>query len=82
MKIGDKVEIIPAICGLQPPVFNGSSSVLHNYKQYGTVTGIDGAYILVKPKNRRWEVELYVTELRAMTKEEFKEVKNYSRGSK
>jgi hypothetical protein len=30
----------------------------------GTITKINGFYILVKPKRRRWEAEFYACELR------------------
>lgn len=74
MKIGDPVSIIPFIKLLQP------SNVDHKTcGQYGRVVSIDGCYVMVKPKYKRWEIECYDTELNIMTNEEYKKVKNYAR---
>lgn len=79
MKIGDKVEILSPITGLQPKGLNCFGEVPFQCRQYGTVTRIDGAYIYVRPKNRQWETECYDGELRIITKDKFKKVKNYAR---
>ena len=54
-KIGDKVEItgnIPfALLNAKKPLI-------------GTITSIDGYYIMVKPRYRRWTAEFYPSELK------------------
>lgn len=54
-KKGDIVEIISNIPfqlkKKQPPYI-------------GTITNVDGFYILVKPRYQRWEIELYPNELK------------------
>ena len=55
---GDKVEILRKdIKGLNP------SKGTHIK---GTVTHVNGGYILVKPDGRKWETELYPEELRKL----------------
>lgn len=71
MKKGDPVSIIPFVKLLQP-----SGSNHKTCGQYGRVVSIDGAYILVKPKYKRWEIELYPEELDIMMNDEYKKVKN------
>lgn len=59
MKVGDKVEIIGNI-------------PFHLLKAprplLGTITNIDGAYILVKPRYKRWEAEFYPGELKLINR--------------
>ena len=54
LKVGDKVEIIANI----PFHLKDNPKPL-----LGTITNIDGAYILVKPKYQRYECEFYSVEL-------------------
>lgn len=63
MKIGDKVKIIPYIFNLQ------------NHPKVATITAIDGGYVLIKPKGKRWECECYPEELKIITKKEFTNAK-------
>lgn len=58
MKVGDKVEIL----------------FLYDKKdnRYGTITSKNGDCIMVKPKYHRHEIEMYSSEVRLVTKEEFK----------
>lgn len=81
MKIGDKVEILTTISLLQPKIYKDESIKLikKTYPQYGTIMGINGGYVYVKPKNRTWEIDCYGNELRVISDEEFKLVKNYYR---
>jgi hypothetical protein len=57
-KVGDKVEILVRIRLLQ------DSETSPFKRQFGTITNINGAYILVRPKWRRWETECYPNELK------------------
>lgn len=59
IKVGDKVEIIGNI---PFPLKDKPRPLL------GRVTRVDGAYILVKPKYKRWEAEFYPVELKLITK--------------
>ena len=54
-KVGDKVEIIGNI----PFQLKDKPKPL-----LGTITNIDGAYILLRPKHQRYECEFYSGELR------------------
>lgn len=56
---GDKVEIVGNI----PIQFRNKPRPL-----LGTVTNVDGAYILVKPKYHRYECEFYPGELKTIRK--------------
>lgn len=56
-KVGDKVEIIGNI----PFQFKDSPRPL-----LGTITNINGLYILVRPKYRRYECEFYPNELKKL----------------
>jgi hypothetical protein len=38
----------------------------------GTITNVDGSYILVRPKRRKWEAEFYPGELRPVGKFKYK----------
>jgi hypothetical protein len=60
-KKGDKVEIVGNI----PFHLKDSPRPL-----IGRVTNVDGSYILVKPKYKRWEAEFYPNELKHLTNEE------------
>jgi hypothetical protein len=55
MEIGDKVEIVGNI----PFQLKDKPRPL-----LGTITNIDGAYILVRPKHKRYECEFYQWELK------------------
>ena len=84
MKIGDYVEILICVADLQPLIYDdkfelGQPFVKKTCPQYGKVVGIDGGYIMVRPKYRRWEVECYDFELRLMARSEYSKVKNYRR---
>lgn len=57
MEIGNKVEIIGNI----PFQLKDKPKPL-----LGTITNIDGAYILVRPKYQRYECEFYPCELKIM----------------
>ena len=39
---------------------------------YATVMGVDGMYISVKPKNKQYMCEFYPTEIKKVSKEEFR----------
>ena len=56
--VGDKVEIIGNI----PFYLKDKPRPL-----LGTITEIDGAYILVRPKYQRWEAEFYPGELKKLS---------------
>jgi len=56
-KKGDKVEIVGNI----PFQFKDKPRSL-----LGTVTNVNGSYILVRPKYRRYECEFYPCELKAI----------------
>jgi hypothetical protein len=73
MKIGDKVEILVPIASLQPV---GGLTAL---RQFGTVTAVDGSYVLVRPKRRRWEADCLNVELKPISQNEFKTNENYVR---
>jgi hypothetical protein len=77
MKVGDKVQILPPISPLQSKEAMVGKDVIRG--QYGTVTAINGAYVLVRPKRRRWEADCLMNELQTISKEEFKKVENYVR---
>lgn len=83
MKVNDPVEIIGnCIAELQPMITDktlGYGWIAKTFPQYGRITKIDGGYIYVKPKYRRFECECYSVELRVMTNEEYKTVRNYKR---
>ncbi len=55
MKAGDKVEITGNI----PFPLKGKSRPI-----LGTVIDVDGAYVFVKPRYRKWVVELLENEVR------------------
>lgn len=55
LKAGVKVEIIGNI----PFYLKDKPKPL-----LGTITNVNGAYILVKPKYQRWEAEFYPSELK------------------
>ena len=79
MTFGDKVLILSPIADLQPKSYDCFKHTRLLRRQYGTIISIDGAYIYVRPKNRRWEVECYECELKIITKDKFKKCKNYAR---
>lgn len=58
-KKGDKVEIVGNI----PFHLKNEPRPL-----IGTVTNVDGSYILVKPRYKRWEAEFYPNELKLIEK--------------
>jgi len=79
MKEGDRVEIMTPITLLQPRRLQHDDhlTVKLSYKQWGTITYIDGGYIGVKPKRRSWEVECYDSELSGIEYENYKNSENY-----
>lgn len=81
MKIGDKVEILNCIAQLQPKIYldKNIGLIKKTRRQFGTITNINGGYISVRPKNRKWETECYECELKVISKEKFKKAKNYRR---
>jgi hypothetical protein len=82
MKKGDPVEILTTIAELQPRIecpILGQGFIKKSYPQYGRVTDIDGGYIYVKPKYRKWVTECYSCELRILDEKEYKTVRNYRR---
>jgi hypothetical protein len=77
MKVGDKVEILPIVASLQPDECKNNGLVVRKkYNQYGTIISINGEYIIVKPKYRKWEIECYENELKIITEEQFKSLKS------
>lgn len=77
MKVKDKVEIIPVIAILQSDLVKKYGLTQEEkYVQYGTVVSINGEYITVKPKYRKWEIECYENELKIITEEQFKSLKS------
>jgi hypothetical protein len=56
MKVGDKVEILS----------NKPQGFRHIKPWYGTVTNMNGFYVLVRPRYQRWEGEWYKNELRVI----------------
>lgn len=59
VRVGDKVEVIGNI----PFALKDAPRPI-----VGRVTRIDGSYILVKPRYRRWEAEFYPGELKLLHK--------------
>ena len=53
LKIGDKVKI------LRKDIFH----LKYVKNPVGTVTEIDGSYIMVRPRYKRWVIELYQNEV-------------------
>lgn len=58
VKVGDKVAIV------RQDIF--ALNDVQGDKRVGTIKSIDGAYIMVKPRYRRWEIELYGCEIQKM----------------
>ena len=58
-KVGDKVQII------RQDIFHLKD--ITGKRRWGTITQIDGAYIYVRPRYKRWEVELYDCEIAPFT---------------
>lgn len=77
MKAKDKVEILPFIASLQSDLVKKYGITQdEKYVQYGTIVSINGGYIMVKPKYRKWEIECYENELKIITEEQFKSLKS------
>ena len=54
-EVGDKVQII------RQDIFHLKD--VTGKRRWGTITQIDGAYIYVRPRYKRWEIELYDCEI-------------------
>lgn len=60
-KVGDTVRI------LRQDIFHLKG--VQGDDRIGKIVGVDGAYIYVRPKNKRWEIELYAGEIELFKKE-------------
>lgn len=63
LQIGDRVEI------LRKDIFHLNG--VEGWDRWGTVTDIDGFYITVRPKRKRWEIELYDNEVKLIPKNKY-----------